>query len=199
MGEKLFLKGERCLGPKCALTRRNYPPGAQGRRRRRGRRGGRSEYGELLKEKQKIRFLYGLDDKNVKRYVQEAERRPGVFSSNFMRLLEGRLDNAVFRLGFAPSRRVARHIVSYGHVTLNSRRVQIPSIQVRPGDTIAIKGRSQRTGLFFDLETRLKRVALPKWLALDPATREGKVVEAPALDETVSTIDVTKVKEFYSR
>ena len=104
LGEKLFLKGDRCIGPKCAFTRRSYAPGLHGKRKRRGS----SEYGELLRAKQRVRFVYGLDDRDIKKYTQEAESKSGVFSSNFWHLLESRLDNAVFRLGFAPSRRNAR-------------------------------------------------------------------------------------------
>lgn len=197
LGEKLLLKGERCVGPKCALTRRSYPPGAQGKRRRRRR--GLSEYGTLLREKQKIRYLYGLDDKGVKRYVRKAEARPGVFSSNFLRLLESRLDNTVFRLGFAPSRRVARHLVSYGHISVNERTVRIPSYEVRRGDVVAIKERSRSSGLFVDLEVLLKRAEPPQWLERNPAERRGTVRDVPSLAESEMSVDVAKVKEFYSR
>lgn len=197
LGEKLFLKGDRCIGPKCALTRRSYPPGARGKSRRRGR--GLSEYGELLKEKQKVRFLYGLDDSDIRRYTKKGELMAGVFSSNFWRMLESRLDNAVFRLGLAPSRRIARQMVTHGHIGLNGRLVNIPSVQLKTGDTVSIKESSQRSALFRELDSRLKRVEPPVWLSLDKARKAGKVIAPPEVEHLEIDFNATKIKEFYSR
>lgn len=195
LGEKLFLKGSRCAGPKCSQTRRAYPPGAHGKSRRRGL----SEYGTLLKEKQKVRFLYGLDDKDIKRYSKEASVKPGIFSSNFLGFVERRLDNVLFRLGFAESRRSARHLVSYGHVLIDGKKVTIPSYRVKVGESVALKERSLGSGLFTDFDIRLKKTEPPSWLSLDKEKKVGKIVGQPDTDSTMITADVTKIKEFYSR
>ena len=197
LGEKLFLKGSRCVGPKCAQTRRGYPPGAHGKSRKRKR--GLSEYGTLLREKQKVRLLYGLDDKDVKRYSKEASTKQGIFSSQLLSFLERRLDNTVFRLGFGESRRSARHLVGYGHVTVNGKTVTIPSYRIKTGDSVALKERSLRSGFFMDFDMRLKKVEPPTWLVLDKEKKVGKVVGLPDTDSIGMTADVTKIKEFYSR
>lgn len=195
LGEKLFLKGDRCIGPKCALTRRSYPPGSHGKKRRRGL----SEFGELLREKQRVRFLYGLDDKDVKRYTKEAALKSGVFSSNFWRMLESRLDNAVFRLGLAPSRRVARQMVLHGHIMLNGRAVNIPSVQLKKDDILSIKESSLSSPLFGELDSRLKKIEAPSWLLPDKAQKSGKVVAVPETESLETYFNATKIKEFYSR
>ncbi len=202
LGEKLFLKGQRCLGPKCAHIRRGYPPGVHGNKKRAGkggRRRGLSEYGELLREKQKIRYLYGLDDKDIARYSKKAAATPGVFSSNLLRRLESRLDNAVFRLGLTESRRIARQVVNHGHVTVNGKRVSIPSYQVKKGDIIALKEKIIFSPLFSELEIRIKKYEAPQWLELDRDKKIGKVLRFPEADDAGITADVTKIKEFYSR
>ncbi|KKW21353.1 MAG: 30S ribosomal protein S4 [Candidatus Adlerbacteria bacterium GW2011_GWC1_50_9] len=160
LGEKLFLKGERCAGAKCVMVRRNYPPGAHGKRKRRAS----SEFGTLLREKQK-----------------------------------GRLDNVVFRLGFSVSRRAAQQIIGHGHVLVNGKRATIPSIQVRVGDTISLKERTARLGLFQDLVSKLARQQTPQWLEIDPAKKAGRVVKTPDVDDIALMFDATKIKEFYSR
>ncbi len=195
LGEKLFLKPHRCTGPKCAHTRRSYPPGIHGKKRRRGL----SEYGELLHNKQIVRHLYGLDDREVERYSNEASRRTGIFGTNFLRMLETRLDNVVFRLGFAESRRMAKQIVSHGHIQVNGRPVTIPSYRVRTGDTVAINEKSVGGGQFRELDLRLKNYEPPSWLGVDPSKKSGKVVRLPEAEDAGVTVDVTKVKEFYSR
>lgn len=194
LGEKLLLKGDRCAGPKCAQVRRAYPPGIHGKRRRRGA----SEYGALLSTKQKIRFLYGLDEREIERYSQEAVARTGTFGALFLQALESRLDNAVFRLGFTPSRRMARHAVSYGHIRVNDRKVNIPSYRVRQGDTIAIAQRSLSSPMFADLEIKLKKHEPVKWLKRSAEKREGIVSAVPQGEEDLME-EVTKIKEFYSR
>ncbi|MDP3772405.1 MAG: 30S ribosomal protein S4 [bacterium] len=196
LGEKLFLKGERCTGPKCAATRRAYPPGVHGKRRTRRREG--SEFGILLREKQKIRYLYGLDDKEIKRYSTIASARTGVFSVLFFRLLEGRLDNVVYRLGLAESRRSARQMVGHGHITVNGRLISAPSHQTSKGDVIALKERAERLGIAARITERLKKYEAPRWLSLDRAKKSGTISGIPETDATVM-IDPTKIKEFYSR
>ena len=195
LGEKLLLKGDRCAGPKCAMTRRNYPPGIHGRRRRRGL----SEYGELLQEKQKVRFLYGLDDREIEGYVKKAQVRAGLFNVNFLSLLERRLDNTVFRLGLASSRRIARHLVSYRHITVNGKTVSIPSYQVRKEQVIGIRERSQKSPLFAELDARLKKYEPPKWLRLEKEKQQGIITGMPEADDAQLTLDVAKIKEFYMR
>lgn len=197
LGERLLLKGIRCSGPKCATVRRAYPPGAHGKKR--GKRRGASEYGELLREKQKIRFLYGLDDREVERYSKKAARITGVFSSNFLRLLENRLDNVIFRLGLAESRRIARQLTSHGHVLVNGKRVSIPSYQVRAGDVIALREQILSSTLFYEFDARIKGYEAPRWLELDKAKKSGKVLRLPDAEDAATTIDIIKIKEFYSR
>lgn len=197
LGEKLFLKGEHCVGVKCAAVRRGYPPGVHGKKRGSKRAG--SEYGQILREKQKVRFFYGLDDKKVECYSKEAARRGGLFKLELVRLLEARLDNAVFRLGFAESRRSARMMVSHGHITVNGRILNIPSYSVKKGDEIAIREISLASSLFGGLEARLKKIETPRWLDLDKARKSGKVVSLPEAEDQKETFEFAKVKEFYSR
>lgn len=198
LGEKLLLKGERCAGPKCAVVRRGYPPGIHGKTRKRKR--ASSEYGVLLREKQKVRFLYGLDDKDVRRYTQEAAARPESFRTNFLKLLERRLDNVVFRLGLAESRRMARFLVNHGHITLNGRKVNIPSSRVKKGDVVAIKERSVSSVLFAYLDDRLKKYEPPLWLSLEKNKKTGKVTRLPdEAGDFQENIDLSKIKEFYLR
>lgn len=196
LGEHLFLKGERCSGPKCALTRRPSVPGMHGKKRR--RRGG-SEFGKLLSEKQKVRFLYGLDDHDIERYVEKAAGASGVFSSNFLRMLESRLDNVVFRTGMVESRRIARQLVRHGHVLVNGRRASIPSMRIRKGDVISFKERILASPVFVHLESRLKKYEAPRWITLNKERREALIVDVPDVDELAVSHDATKIKEFYSR
>lgn len=198
LGERLLLKGIRCSGPKCATVRRAYPPGVHGKKRGK-RRKGVSEYGELLREKQKIRFLYGLDDQDVERYSKKAARTVGLFSSNFLRLLESRLDNAIFRLGLTESRRIARQLTGHGHVLVNGKRVSIPSYQVRAGDVIALREQILSSPQFHEFDARIKGYEAPRWLELDKARKSGKVLHLPDAEDAATTVDIIKIKEFYSR
>jgi len=201
LGEKLFLKGDRCVSQKCAFSRRSYPPGIHGKKGKKGggRKRGLSEMGKLLQEKQKVRFLYGLDDKNLERYYKDSIRKPGIFIINFLKLLEGRLDNVVLRMGLAESRHRARQFISHGHILVNGRKLNIPSYQVKIGDTIAIKEKSLSLPIFADLETKLKKHEIPSWLQLDPVKKTGKIVVRPETETFQSIFDVSKIKEFYSR
>ena len=197
LGEKLFLKGERCLGPKCAVVRRAYPPGAHGKKS--GRRRTASDFSKLLTEKQKIRFLYGLDDRDVERYSREASLKKGIFRETFLSLLERRLDNTVFRLGFAESRSAGRQIVGHGHVLLNGRAITIPSCRVREGDAIGFTERAWRLGIAAGFEQRIKKYEPPAWLRWNAEKRVGEVVRLPHEEDAGVTLDPVKVKEFYSR
>ena len=194
LGEKLFIKGDRCVGPKCALVRRTFAPGVHGK----GRRREPSEFGQLMREKQKVRFAYGLDDKDLKRYITIATSQKGTFGTNMLKLLERRLDNVVFRLGFGDSRRMARQIIGHGHIMVNGRIVSIPSYQVKKGSVIAIKERSLAT-MFKGIDERLRSYAAPRWLSLDKSKKTGTMTADPEADDVQTTVDITKVKEFYSR
>lgn len=197
VGEKLFLKGDRCLGPKCAVVRHGQRPGVHGKGGRRRR--DTSEYGSLLQEKMKMRYYYGLDDRDVKRYVKKAALQTGIFHANMMRALERRLDSVVFRLGFAVSRRQARQAVSHGHILVNDRRVTVPSYAVTIGDRMRIKEGSLASSLFKELSTRLRGYEAPKYLALHKESLVGELLALPEFEESQVMFDATKVKEFYSR
>lgn len=196
LGERMFLKGTRCAGPKCAAVRRGYPPGVRGKK---SRRRNASEYASLIREKQKVRYSYGLDDGQIQRYSAKAARMPGVFAANFLGLVERRLDNIIFRLGFTDSRRNARQAINHRHVLVNGRALNIPSYLVRVGDAIALKPAAYGSHHFAELDTRLKRRQALSWLTVDAANRKGAVVALPESSALQIEADVTKVKEFYSR
>jgi len=194
------LKGDRCLGPKCAAARRAYAPGVHGKKRGgRGRPGKSSEFGDLQREKQKLRFFYGLDDRAVKRYVERASRWRGLFDANLIRMLESRLDATVRRLGFAPSAGASRQAVGHGHITVNGRTVRTASYETRKGDVIGLAPRAGRGSGFGALGERLAGIRPPPWLALDAGRRIGTVVGVPERDPSSAIFDMVKVKEFYSR
>ncbi len=199
LGEKLMLKADRCSGPKCALVRRKSPPGVHGKKvGGRGRRRELSDFAVLMREKQKVRFMYGLDDRDIKRYTREAVEFPGVFSSVFLRLIESRLDNAVFRAGFAASRRRARQLVSHGHITVNGKTVRTPSYRVSRGEVIAPKARALASGLFQNLDLYLKNYEPPTWLAVNKEQRTASVTRLPDTADALTIADIPKIKEFYS-
>ena len=193
-GLKLFLKGERCFGPKCAIERRNYPPGDHGQRRRK-----LSEYANQLKEKQKARYIYGVLERQFRKHFEEAERRPGMTGANLLRVLESRLDNAVYRLGFADSRKQARQLVRHGHFSLNGRRTDIPSALVKAGDTIAVMPKSKELEYFKIVQEGLARKGVPDWLELDVAAMSGRVLNLPGRDAIETNVTEQLVVEFYSR
>ncbi len=196
LGERLFLKGSRCLGPKCAVVRRNYPPGIQGTKRRRK---DSSEYGALSREKQKVRYFYGIDNKDIKRYTETALKKRGVFSFHVLQLLERRLDNVVFRLGFAESRRQARQMVTHGLVKINGKIVRAPSYQVRKGEEIELKEGVAKSSLVTAAEQRIKKYEPPGWLQIDKSKRTGSVLRIPEEGDVEIIFDASKIKEFYSR
>ena len=196
LGERLFLKGDRCLGPKCAVVRRNYPPGMQGTKRRRK---DSSEYGSLSREKQKVRYFYGIDNKDIKRYTETALKRRGVFSFHVLQLLERRLDNVVFRLGFAESRRQARQMITHGLVMINHKIVRTPSYQTRKGEKVILKERAIQSPLGVSAAERIKKCEPPQWLEIDRSTRAGSVLRIPEEGDVEIIFDISKIKEFYSR
>lgn len=193
-GEKLFLKGEKCFTPKCPMVRRPYPPGAHGQKRRRTG----TEYGRQLREKQALRAIYGLGDRQLRNVVAHARRQPGVTAEILMNQLEARLDNVVFRLGFGVSRPHARQLVHHGLITVNGRRVDVPSFAVAPGDVVGVKVSKRAGTVFLGLEDRIRVAPLPSWLErVDPWT--GRLLTAPALEAHQVPVDARSVVEFYAR
>jgi small subunit ribosomal protein S4 len=192
LGVKLFLKGERCNSPKCALTRRPYRPGIHGKRRRVV-----SEYGHQLSEKQKIKFSYGLNERQLRTIFQKALKKPGAIKDFIVKALETRLDSTIFRLGIASSKRIARQMVSHGHILVNGKRVSAPSYKVLVGDVICIRPQSKEMSMFKDLKNSLKNYQVPTWLALDQEKIEGKVLSFPS--EVDSAFDINLVVDYYSK
>jgi small subunit ribosomal protein S4 len=194
-GQKLFLKGGRCFTPKCAMVKKAYAPGAHGKKRRRAM----TEYGSQLAEKQKLKRIYGTDEKQLKKYFKEAAKSKGASTEILLSKLETRIDNVIFRLGWAESRAKARQVVGHGHILLNNRKVNIPSIHVRKGDAITIKKSSLNKSLFKDLKTRLKKYNPPNWLLLDKKELKGAVASLPTRDDVDTGIDLQMIVEYYSR
>jgi small subunit ribosomal protein S4 len=193
-GMKLFLKGERCFKEKCAVERRSYAPGQHGKRRNK-----MQPYGFQLREKQKVRRVYGVLETQFRRYFAEAARRKGVTGENLLKLLEMRLDNVVYSLGFASSRAQARQLVRHGHVQLNGRRVDVPSFQVRAGMEIALKEAMRSNPFVVEaLETAQGR-GVPPWLELDAEGFRGKVLAEPAREDIRLPIQEQLIVELYSR
>jgi small subunit ribosomal protein S4 len=191
-GVKLFLKGERCLTDKCAVERRAYPPGDHGRGRQK-----QSEYRVQLREKQKARRYYGVLEKQFRNYYEKASRQPGVTGENLLRLLETRFDNTLVRLGFASSRRQARQMILHGHWTINGRKVNIPSYQVRPNDVIAIKPGSKVEPVV--REATELTTAVPPWLIADHDGLTAKVLRLPERDEISTPVQEQLIVELYSK
>lgn len=200
-GVKLFLKGDRCMTSKCAMERRAYPPGEHGstRGRGRGRRRKPSDYALQLREKQKVRRVYGVLERQFRRYYAEAERMPGLTGGNLLQLLERRLDNVVYRLGLADSRAQARQLVCHGHFAVNGRKMDIPSYVVRVGDVITVRERSKKSTYFKERAKRLGRQPLPAWLTLDSKALEGRVAALPARSDVDVSLNEQLVVEYYSR
>jgi small subunit ribosomal protein S4 len=191
-GQKLFLKGERCLTDKCAIERRNYPPGDHGRGRQR-----QSEYRLQLREKQKARRYYGVLEKQFRSYYNRASRQAGVTGENLLRMLETRFDNVLVRLGFAGSRRQARQMIRHGHWTVNGRRVDIPSYQLRPNDVITLKTGSKAEAVIRDA-TELTSV-VPAWLQADHDGLTAKVLRRPERTEIATPVQEQLIVELYSK
>jgi small subunit ribosomal protein S4 len=192
---KLFLKGERCLTPKCSVERRGYAPGMHGQKRARKV----SEYGTQLREKQKIRRIYGVLERQFRKHYSEAIRREGATGDNLIQLLEQRLDNVVYRLGFADSRAQARQLVRHGHFVVNGRRTDIPSFITKPGDTIAVREGSRKREYFQTVGPLLSRRNVGPWLTLDANALAARVVSMPGADQIDAKINPQLIVEFYSR
>jgi small subunit ribosomal protein S4 len=193
-GEKLMLKGDRCFTPKCAVERRPRPPGkAQGSRRR------LSDRGMQLREKQKARYTYELMERQFRRFFGIAEKRTGVTGDTLLILLERRLDNVVFRLGWADSRSQARQLVTHGHIVLGKKLTNIPSAFVKPGDTISWKPASQKSEYYKAMLERVESKVLPNWLSLDRQTMVGQVISLPAPAEVNAKFSGKAIVEYYSR
>jgi small subunit ribosomal protein S4 len=191
---KLFLKGDRCYTRKCAFERRATPPGQHNVRRRKV-----SEYGVQLREKQKIRRTYSVLERQFKRYFETAEDRPGVTGENLLRLLETRLDNVVYRMGFASSRAQARQLVSHGHFAVNGRPTTVPSHQVRDGDRIEVREGSRSSEHFKQRKDLLRSAQRPDWLSVDADKLAGNVSALPRRDQMPLELNEQLVVEYYSR
>jgi small subunit ribosomal protein S4 len=191
-GEKLFLKGERCLTDKCGIERRSYPPGQNGRGRIR-----QSEYLLQLREKQRARRFYGVLEAQFRRYYDKASRQQGITGENLLRLLEMRLDNVVTRLGFAASRRQGRQLVRHGHFLVNGRRVDIPSYQVKPDDIISVKANSPAEQIIRNATEMVASVS--PWLQADYDALNGKILKAPDRTEIDTPVREQLIVELYSK
>jgi len=197
-GQKLFLKGSRCLSPKCAIERRNYPPGQHGKETS-FRRGRASDYSLQLREKQKARRIYHILERQFRRYFTEALHRPGVTGENLISILESRLDNTVYRLGYADSRAQARQLVQHGHFNVNGRRTGVPSYQVRPGDVIEVRQGSRKRDYFKTLRDVAGAVNPPQWLSRDLNTLGASITRLPERQDVELNIREQLIVEYYSR
>jgi small subunit ribosomal protein S4 len=198
-GEKLFLKGTRCFSPKCPFERkRGYPPGEHGwvarfRRRR------QSDYARQLREKQKAKRIYGVLERQMRRFYSEAERRAGVTGENLLSLLERRLDNVVYRLGFADSRAQARQLVSHGHISVNGRRLKAPSYLVKPEDEISVRETSRKRTYFKNRAEELDDGAVVDWLSLNSQAMAGRMLREPSREDIDTVLSEQLIVEYYSR
>ncbi|MBI3025604.1 MAG: 30S ribosomal protein S4 [Candidatus Tectomicrobia bacterium] len=195
-GMKLFLKGDRCLGDKCSFEKRSFPPGQHGAARIRSK---VSEYGQQLREKQKVRRIYGMLERPFRRYYAEASRQKGVTGDNLMRLLEVRLDNAVYRASFADSRQQARQLVAHNHVTVNGRGVNRPSYLLKKGDVIALNEKSKKIDGVQRSVGKGKARGVPSWLDVDLTDMQARVVELPGLADVQLEVKVQQIVELYSK
>ena len=193
-GLKLFLKGERCYTDKCAFDRRPYPPGQHGQRRVKV-----TEYGVRMREKQKVRRIYGVLERQFRRYFESADRKRGVTGQNLLELLERRLDSVCYRLGFARTRAEARQLVRHRHIEVNGKIVNIPSFVVGQGDVITVRAKSQKKVVFADSLEQVERRTVPDWLELDKGKFSGVIKRSPARDDVTLPIQEQLIVEFYSR
>ena len=193
-GMKLFLKGAKCYTKKCPFERRPNPPGQHGVRRRKV-----SDFGVQLREKQKMRRIYSVHERQFRRYFNEAERHTGVTGEALLRLLETRLDNVVFRMGFASSRAQARQLVAHGHFSVNGRATNIPSYPTAQGDRVEVREASRKSEFFKNARESLKGAQRPDWLSVDPDKLSGSVAAQPRRDQMPAELNEQLVVEFYSR
>ena len=194
-GIKLFLKGDRCFGPKCAIERRQYAPGMHGQ----SRRSKSSEYGLQLREKQKLKRLYGLMERQFRKTFHEAERKRGITGETLLHLLEGRLDSIIYRMGFVTSRAEGRQLIQHGHFLVNAKKVSIPSYQVKVGDEITVKERSQKIMRITQAMEGRERRGVAAWVEIDKKNFKGKVLALPAREELTMPIQEHLVVELYSK
>lgn len=193
-GEKLFLKGDRCFTPKCGVDKRPKPPGQPLRRRPR-----LSDRGLQLREKQKARYSYGIMERQFRRLFRQAERQAGITGENLLVLLERRLDNIVYRLGFADSRAQARQLVRHGHIMLNSQKTNIPSALAKEGDAISWRKESTKSEYYQQLAQRIESKSVPGWLSLDKKNMVGQVLSLPTPSDIEALFDGKTITEYYSR
>ncbi|MHB1456675.1 MAG: 30S ribosomal protein S4 [Armatimonadota bacterium] len=194
-GAKLFLKGTRCYGRKCAFDRRNYAPGQHGQKGA----GKVKDYGLQLREKQKMRRIYGVRERQFRNYLTEAMRRKGVTGENLLQLLEYRMDNIVFRLGFAVSRAQSRELVSHGHFAVNGKKVNTASYQVKTGDVIEVAERSKNLAPIVEALNTGAGGKVPAWLELNADKKQGVMIRVPVREEIDTQVEETLIVEFYSR
>lgn len=192
-GTKLYLKGDRCYTDKCALSRRNYAPGQHGQSRSK-----LTNHGVQLREKQKVRRYYGVLEGQFKQYYEMASKQSGITGENFLKLLESRIDNVVYRLGLATSRAEARQLVVHGHFSVNGKRVNVPSILLSVGDVIEIIEKSRSSAKFKELVENHKS-SVPQWLSVDPENMQGRVIAEPSREDIELPIEEHLIVEWYSK
>jgi small subunit ribosomal protein S4 len=191
---KLFLKGDRCFSDKCSYDRRGYPPGQHGQRRSK-----QSDYGIQLREKQKVRRIYGISEKQFRIAFKRADRQKGITGTNLLSLLETRMDNTVFRLGFVNSRNQGRHFVRHNHFTVNGKKVNIPSYQVKKGDVIELREKSRKVQAISDSLDAIVRRGVPSWLEINKDTFKGQIVGIPTREDITLPIQEQLIVELYSK
>ena len=191
-GQKLFLKGERCYSGKCALDKRSYAPGQHGQMRKKS-----SEYGLQLREKQKTKRFYGLQEKQFRNLFEKAASKPGMAGENLLILLETRLDNVVYRLGFASSRKEARQLVTHGHFTVNGKKATAPAMELKAGDVVAVKEKSTNSPKFKEIKEM--SITVPSWLTVDVEKLEGKILALPTREDIDTPVAEHLIVELYSK
>jgi small subunit ribosomal protein S4 len=193
-GEKLFFKGDRCYTEKCAIDRRKYPPGQHGQGFRK-----LSDYGIQLREKQKVRKMYGILERQFRRYFYESERKKGITGEVLLQLIESRLDTIVYRMGFAPNRRRARQLIGHGHILVNGKAVSIPSYSIKGGDIVEVKESSREISEIIDSLSKSEHRGMPVWVEVDSANFKGKVLHIPSRDEIQLPVQEQLIVELYSK
>jgi len=193
-GEKLFLNGDRCYTDKCAIERRKYPPGQHGQGYRK-----LSDYGFQLREKQKVRKMYGILERQFRRYFYEAEKKKGVTGEVLLQIIESRLDNVVYRMGFASNKRSARQLVRHGHILVNNKEVNLPSYATKEGDMISIRESSRDMPLIVESLSKVEHRGIPPWVEVDSGNFTGKFLHTPSRDELQIPIQEQLIVELYSK
>lgn len=196
-GEKLYLKGDRCFSPKCAIERRNYPPGPHGQSGSFRRK--MSDYATQLREKQKARRIYGVLERQFVRYFKESAKTTGVTGATLLQYLERRLDNVVYRLGFAASRKQARQLVLHGHFLVNGKRISVPSFLVKPGDNVTVTDGSRKSPYFQTVAKEVAHRSVAEWLTLDASNWSGNIVALPSRQQIDTALKEQLIVEYYSR